>query len=82
MSSSEYVEWIVYLDQDINNFHREDYYFASLTAEVRRGWVKDKDQVDMKDFIIKFESEKEVKETTKEEASRSAKRFFGVLLEE
>ena len=77
------MDWIAYLDNDVNVFHREDYYFAELIAEVRRSWVKDKAEISLKDFLLKFEFKKEVKKmikkkTTKEEASRKAKSFFGI----
>ena len=39
-------------------FHREDYYWASIAAEIRRSWVKDKKQVKMTDFLIDFKLKK------------------------
>jgi len=83
ITSSEFMDWIVYLDNDVNVFHREDYYFAELIAEVRRSWVEDKKSVKLKDFLLKFEFKKEVKKMikkkmTREEAARKAKSYFGV----
>jgi hypothetical protein len=83
ITSSEFMDWIAYLDNDVNVFHREDYYFAELIAEVRRSWVEDKKSVKLKDFLLKFKFKKEVKKMvknkmTKEEAARKAKSFFGV----
>ena len=78
ISSSEFVDWIAYLEKDINEFHREDYLFAQIAAEVRRSWVKNYNDVDPSDFLIKLEPKKEKKKLTLEEASSKAKRFFGV----
>lgn len=53
-TATEFVEWIAYLDMDVNAFHREDYYLAQIAAEVRRGRVKDPSRVRTEDLLIKF----------------------------
>lgn len=54
-TSSEFLEWCQYLDSKQNEFHREDYFFAQIAAEVRRGLVKDPASIRVEDFLIKFE---------------------------
>lgn len=55
-TSSEFVEWIHFLDLEVNSFHRENYYLAQIAAEVRRGHVKDPGKVKIDDLILKFEN--------------------------
>ncbi len=51
MTYSDYVEWMEYLDMDIEMFHREDAYLAQIAAEIRRGNVKHPKQVKLEDFL-------------------------------
>lgn len=51
---------------DIELFRREDYYFAQLTAEVRRSWVKDKTKISLEDFLMKFSKKKDQTEPSPE----------------
>ncbi len=52
----EFLEWIAYMDLDVNAFHREDYNFAQVAAEVRRSFVKEPSKVDVNDFVLQFTS--------------------------
>lgn len=74
------MDWIAYLEQDLNGYHREDYLAAKICAEIRRSWVdqKSKNSVSEKEFMLEFKLKKEVKKMTREEASRIAKAGFGV----
>ena len=79
--SSEFLEWIVYLDEEeTNGFHREDYYLANIAAEIRRSYVKDPEKVVMKSFLMKFKKREKKPKMTKEEATKRSKMFWGALL--
>ena len=54
ISSSEFTLWKVYFQEEHKRFHREDYFFAMLTAEVRRTVVKHPEKVKMQDFLLDF----------------------------
>lgn len=54
ISSSEFTLWKVYFQEEHKRFHREDYFFAMLTAEVRRTVVKHPEKVKMEDFLLDF----------------------------
>jgi len=66
-TSSEFVKWIRYLDDEVNAFHREDYYWAQIAAEIRRGNVKHPKNVKVGDFIMTFTT------TTKKKAEKKEK---------
>ena len=69
---------MVYLDEEVNGFHREDYYYAQIAAEVRRGIVKHPESVKVSQFLLKFRNEEENKQTP-EEKMGDAKQFFSAL---
>lgn len=58
MTSSEFVLWRVYLEEEVNHFHREDYFMAQVALEVRRVLAKNPNKYKLKDFLIKFRSDK------------------------
>jgi len=81
--STEYMEWIAYLDdRETNEFRREDYYFASIAAEVRRSYVKDPMKVKIESFLLKFRKAEKSKKTktTIEERTKKAKMFWMGLM--
>ena len=53
-SSTDFIQWMSYLEKDTNAFHREDYYLAQIALEVRRSYVKSPAKVKMKDMILEF----------------------------
>lgn len=60
VTSYEFSVWNAYFDWETNNaFHREDWYFAQLTAEVARKFAKHPKKIKDKDFLLKFEPPKE-----------------------
>jgi len=79
MSSSEFVDWQVYLDEEPNRFQKEDFYLAALTAEVRRSWVRHPSQVDMRKFLLNFKVQEE-REDTPEQFMKKSKAFWGIAL--
>lgn len=82
ITSSEFLDWIVYLDEDINGFHRGDYFLAQIAQEIRRSFVSEPDTVKLEPFLIKFETKKKEKKKklTKEEATRRMKSYWGTIL--
>ena len=79
--SSEYMDWIAYLDgEDLESFRRQDYYLANLTAEVRRSYVKEPMKVRMESFLLKFQRKGSDKPMSIEERTKQAKSFWGALL--
>ena len=61
-TSSEFVVWMEYLKQDINAFHREDYFWANIARLIREFqmmFTKKPKRVDLEPFLLKFEPEKE-----------------------
>ena len=67
ITSTEFLDWIVYLDADVNAFHREDYFLANIVAEIRRGNVKKGVITRVEDFLIKFKFKKKEKQLSKKE---------------
>lgn len=57
-SSTQFLEWQAYIEQDLNAFHREDYFWASIAAEVARVLAKDPKRIDIKDYLVKFTVDK------------------------
>lgn len=53
-TSSEFVEWVEYLDSLWNVPDRKDYLLANIAAEVCRTRVKRPASVKVQDFILKF----------------------------
>jgi len=84
-TSSEFVDWMSFLNKEremeIETTSKMDYYLAAIVAEIRRGQVKHKDRVSIKDCLLKF-SFKTGKPITKEAvatAAAAAKKFFFAL---
>ena len=63
VSSKEFVLWKVYMQDEHNRFHREDYLFAMVAAEVRRTIVKNPNRVKTEDFLLKFKDDRKPKLT-------------------
>jgi hypothetical protein len=78
MTSMEFIDWIAYLDEEPNFFHRGDYYLAMIAAEIRRANCTKPEKVKIKDFILDFGRGKEQDETTLDIEARSKldKEFF------
>ena len=61
VSSKEFVLWKVYLQREPSRFHREDYLFAMVAAEVRRTIAKHPNRVKNEDFLLKFKEPRKKK---------------------
>lgn len=65
---------MIYLEEEVNDFHREDYYLAQIAAEIRRGNAKDPNSIDPKDLLLTFGPENEAVEVdpiVKQQMSRN-----------
>lgn len=57
-TSTEFLEWLVFIKKDINSFHRMDYFLANIAKMIVQ--VNSKNgKADMKDFLLKFITESE-----------------------
>lgn len=84
-SASDFRDWQVYLEQQLNTHDKLDHYLAQIAAEVRRGWVKNPRKVKNEDFLIEFtrKSEKSDAPATEDEKQKylaESKAFFAALL--
>lgn len=80
ITSSEFLDWVVFIDEEPNMFCKEDFYLAQIAAEIRKTIVKHPEKVSIKSFLMKFaRKEKEKKKETKIEASKRMKSFFGIV---
>jgi len=60
-TSTQFLKWIWYMDwEDIHGFHREDYFYAQIAAEVRRTISKNPKQVKLEQLLLKFTTKTEV----------------------
>ena len=74
-SSSEFVEWMHYIDKEVNAFHREDYYLAQIAYFICKVNEGKKSRFKLKDFLLKFGDNRK-KEMSKEEATKQHKNFW------
>lgn len=71
VSSKEFVLWKVYMQREPSRFHREDYLFAMVAAEVRRTISRNPNKVKTEDFLLKFKDPKKKKPQMSLEAEKS-----------
>lgn len=70
---------MVYLDMEVNGFHREDAYMAQIAAEVRRSRVKNPAKVKVEHLFIKFNRKGEPRRTPKEQAVASKSAWLAAV---
>jgi hypothetical protein len=82
-TSTEFIDWMAYLENDVNAFHREDWFLANIAREIRvlreiiigmfAKKAKSRIVVELEQFLLKFTTKKEAKKTTteKEEVEKS-----------
>ena len=63
----------MFLDEEVNAFHREDYYLAQIAAEIRSGYVKNPNSVKISQFLLEFTSSQPQKEKSREEYLKQSK---------
>jgi hypothetical protein len=78
ISSSEFTLWRVYLQTEHQRFHREDYLFAMLAAEVRRTVAKHPQKVKLEHFLLDFGGKEESNkpEMSKQQKADSSKSMW------
>ena len=59
-TSTEFLEWRIYLDREIEATQKIDFYLASIACEMRRNYAKSPAKVKLEDLILNFEARKEV----------------------
>ena len=79
-TSTEFLDWIEYLEQDVNAFHREDWFLANIAREIRRTILKNPNKsLGWEEFLLKFSDQKEMEEKGKDKEKAMAK-LKGTLL--
>jgi len=80
-TSTEFVTWQRYFEEDLKYPTKEDYYLAQIAAECRRWMSKNPDTVKVEQFLMKFSTwgstpkkltEEELQERTKNSKARWA----------
>lgn len=79
ITPKEFALWCEYLVWEDTHYDKTDYYFAGLTAEVRRSYVKQESIARIKrdDFLLKYEKPVEV--AAKDRMKMSKATWFGAL---
>lgn len=75
-SATEYIGWMIYLNEDPNKFNALYMYLAQIAAEVRRSFVKRPNKVEISDFVIKFVNKKT---SNKQSVEHSKRAWFSFL---
>lgn len=55
-SSTQFLDWLEYLRQDVNVRRREDYFLANIAREIRRTISKNRQNVKLEPFLLEFET--------------------------
>ncbi len=55
-SSTQFLDWLEYLRQDVNVRRREDFYLANIAREIRRTISKNSQNVELEPFLLEFET--------------------------
>ncbi len=79
ITSSEFIDWIVYLDEKEKTLTRQDILLGNIALECRRSYIKHPWLVKLNEFLQVFEIKKPKKQNWKEKMN-NAKGFFGALL--
>ncbi len=77
-TSTEFLDWMEYLKQDVNAFHREDYFLANIARYICVSFAKDSKKVPkLERFLLRFTEKRKVKKAmTKKEAAEKSKRYW------
>lgn len=54
MSSSEFLEWCIVLEEEIHEREKTDFYLAQIACEIRRSYVKRPQKYKLDQFLIPF----------------------------
>lgn len=76
-TSTEFLDWIEYLQQDVNAFHREDYFLANVARYIRMAFAKDPGKVPkLEHFLLRFTNKKIQKPLSRKEKAIQMKNQF------
>ena len=78
ITSTEFLDWMVYLDEEESRFKKQDYYLANIAAEIRRSFVKHPEKVKTESFLMQFKKKVRTGKLSIKERTKRAKRIFGV----
>lgn len=80
-TSSEFVDWIFYLDWlDTDGFRKDDFYMAQIASEIRRSFVAKPEKVKLHDFLLKFkEPDAPVQLSPEQRMKRSKSAWLGLF---
>jgi len=81
-TSTEFIMWQEYLEQDLVISKREYYYLAQIAAEIRRTISKHPKRIKLQDFLLKFRNDKKVNNSmlSVEERTKKSKSFWKALV--
>jgi len=57
-TSTEFLDWLEYLRQDVNVRRREDYFLANIAKEIRMTIAKNPQNVKLEPFLLEFTTER------------------------
>lgn len=78
-TSTQFLDWMEYLEQDVNAFHREDYFLANIARLLQMAIAKNPEKVKLKHFLFEFVNKrikKKEKPLTKKKAAERMKSQF------
>jgi len=71
-TSTEFLDWMQYLDDDINAFHREDYFLAQIAKVFVQANVKNPKNIKLDDYLVKFKKPAPVSRQKKLQSMKSS----------
>lgn len=79
---SEFVDWTTFLNKEVvEREAKNEFYLASIAAEVRRGNVKDPNAVKVEDFYARLKTDEDQEEIVNpKERSEKSKQAWAVVL--
>ena len=75
-TSTEFLDWIIYLELEPNTFHRLDYYLAQIAAIIVKVNSKKNSSVKLEDYILNFKSVTEPKKLNWKERMKRSKDYW------
>lgn len=80
MTSTEFLDWIWYLDwKATEEFNRTDYYLANIAAQIEKGQVKYPQQVKLEHKLLKFTSAPKPEKRDKKRHIQNSKNYWMAL---
>ncbi len=82
MYSSEFIQWLEFIDRQLDKTTKQDHYLAQIAMEVRKGYAKNPKQVKLDHMILKYKRKSKKGKTLSMEESKSHwMRFAGIKQE-